>query len=89
MTCKDCWHYKVCCKYDIYGESACKCESFADKSKWVHLPCKINDTFYYIGQYARNGELTNDYCVCENQVSSFEYGGVLTIYDFNGIDHSL
>lgn len=60
-----------------------------DKSEWIHLPCKINDTFYYIGQYAHNGRLTNDYCVCENQVSSFEYDGVLTIYDFNGIDHSL
>lgn len=60
-----------------------------DEAEWVHLPCKINDTFYYIGQYARNGRLTNDYCVCEDQVSSFEYDGVFTIYDFNGIDHSL
>ena len=60
-----------------------------DEAEWVHLPCKINDTFYYIGQYARNGRLTNDYCVCEGKVSSFEYGGVLTIYDFDGIDHSL
>ena len=62
---------------------------YKNKSEWVHLPCKINDTFYYIGQYARNGRLTNDYCICEGQVSSFEYGGVLTIYDLNGMDYSL
>lgn len=88
MTCKDCLKKELgYCKFDC--TEPCKCLDFKHKSEWVHLPCKINDTFYYIGQYARNGRLTNDYCVCEGQVSSFEYGGVLTIYDLNGMDHSL
>lgn len=88
MTCKDCLKKELgYCKFDCTEPQ--RCEDFKHKSEWVHLPCKINDTFYYIGQYARNGRLTNDYCVCEGQVSSFEYDGVLTIYDFNGIDYSL
>lgn len=60
-TCKDCLHYKACKMtylatgghgddtfeefnwITIYG-----CDNFADKSKWVHLPCKVGDTVYYI-----------------------------------------
>ena len=52
-------------------------------------PCKVKDDFYFIGQYAKNGKLTNDYQVCEAQVSSIEYDGDLAIYDFNGLDYCL
>lgn len=41
MTCKDCLHYEVCYYHDFEG-----CEWFSDKSKCVHLPCKVGDTVY-------------------------------------------
>ena len=62
MTCKDCIHWKACrnTAYEYAGEDAasaydedscCKqfaeiCENFADKSEWVHLPCKVGDIIY-------------------------------------------
>ena len=62
MTCKDCIHWKACrnTAYEYTGEDAasaydedscCKqfaeiCENFADKSEWVHLPCKVGDVIY-------------------------------------------
>ena len=66
-TCKDCLHYKACKMtylatgghgddtFDefnlvtIYG-----CDNFADKSEWVHLPCKVGDTAYYVVGYVNN-----------------------------------
>lgn len=40
-TCKDCIHYAVCCKYDMYGDCAKECKSFADKNDWVKpVRCK-------------------------------------------------
>lgn len=60
MTCKKCLHYEACkgtymniSEYksitdfdsehyaDIYH-----CPDFADKSEWVHLPCKVGDIVY-------------------------------------------
>ena len=60
MACKDCLHYEACkgtymnvSEYksitdfdsehyaDIYH-----CPDFADKSEWVHLPCKVGDIVY-------------------------------------------
>lgn len=49
--CKDCLHYEACKEtYDIldttcsgefdYEEFARSCKNFADRSEWVHLPCK-------------------------------------------------
>ena len=62
MTCKNCIHWKACrnTAYEYAGEDAasaydedscCKqfaeiCENFADKSEWVHLPCKVGDIIY-------------------------------------------
>lgn len=63
MTCKDCLHYEACKGTyfaleeriidknsfdnehyaDIYN-----CPDFTDRSEWMHLPCKIGDTVYYI-----------------------------------------
>ena len=37
--CVDCCHFNVCCKYDMYGESAYRCRSFVDK--YMHQPCKV------------------------------------------------
>lgn len=57
MTCKDCLHYEACTDmieslgYTVGGdgfnaEKRCKC--FADRSEWVHLPCKVGDIVWYI-----------------------------------------
>lgn len=47
MTCKDCLHCKVCAtsNYDPLGAP---CKAYADKSEWVHLPCKVGDTAYLV-----------------------------------------
>lgn len=44
MTCKDCFHYKMC----SYGQIGKPCVDFADKSEWVHLPCKVGDRVFSI-----------------------------------------
>lgn len=76
---------------DVYN-----CEDFTHKDAWIHLPCKVGDTFYYINQdifyrkdqSTKTWELTDDYCIHEGQISSIDYSGnVLTFYDLDGIDH--
>lgn len=63
MTCKDCLHYEACkgtyytakgcgniALYDFDGEMYADsgCEDFTDRSEWVHLPCNIGKTVYFI-----------------------------------------
>lgn len=48
MTCKDCFHYEVCCdEYEL--EHAEYCNNFKDKSKVIELPCRVGDTVYIKG----------------------------------------
>ena len=53
MTCKDCLHFKAC--YEMaaaFGTEefnilyANKCEDFANRSEWVHWPCKVGTVVY-------------------------------------------
>lgn len=63
MTCKDCIHYDACNKLNImFGfpttdllgyEKLCGC--FADKSRYIELPCKVGDMIYDIYNAALNG----------------------------------
>lgn len=70
---------------DVYG-----CEDFTPKDEWIHSPYNIGDTFYYIGQCTQDEEFINEYCVCENQISSIDYDGrTLTFFDLDGIDFVL
>ena len=46
MTCKDCIHYEVCCKYMVTPNHLCK--DYKDKSKYIELPCKVGDMVYAI-----------------------------------------
>lgn len=50
MTCKDCLHCKVCAtsNYDTLGAP---CKEYADKSAWVHLPCKAGDAAYLVNRH--------------------------------------
>lgn len=55
MTCKDCLHREACNGWKIsevlrerlLAMNRCDCKCFTDRSKWVHLPCKVGDTVYY------------------------------------------
>lgn len=47
-SCKDCLHYEVC-NYHICEETdmtVVECTHFADRSEWVHLPCKVGTVVY-------------------------------------------
>lgn len=55
MTCKDCLHFKAC--YEMaaaFGTEefnilyANKCEDFANRSEWMHLPCDVGDIVYLL-----------------------------------------
>lgn len=57
-TCKDCLHYEACkAVLDLAGFfsddieemlNAIKCPNFADKSRFVELPCKVGDKVWYL-----------------------------------------
>lgn len=61
--CIDCLHYEACkgtyctakgcdniALYDFDGEMYADsgCEDFADRSEWLHLPCKVGDKVYIV-----------------------------------------
>ena len=55
MNCRDCMHFKACYEMATANGAeefntlfAKKCEDFADRSEWVHLPCNIGKTAYFI-----------------------------------------
>ena len=57
-TCKDCIHYEACkAVLDAAGFfsddieetlNEIKCQNFADKSRFVELPCKVGDAVYVL-----------------------------------------
>lgn len=49
MTCKDCLHYEACKKLGIFNiKTLSVCEDFDARSEWVHLPCNVGKTAYFI-----------------------------------------
>lgn len=51
MTCKKCLHYERC--YSIYTQDMLdmtngECVYFADRSEWVHLPCKVEQQLWFV-----------------------------------------
>lgn len=51
MNCKDCLHYEACVKHYTQGQLTMingDCSTFTDRSKWVHLPCKVGDKVYIV-----------------------------------------
>lgn len=62
MRCEDCIHYDKCSemyehifgnKYENEVENICN--TFKDKSLFVELPCKMNDTIYCVGSKCLSG----------------------------------
>ena len=55
MTCKECLHYGIC-----YTQETCNdieqqlkdfgCKDFANRSEWVHLPCRVGDKVYRLSK---------------------------------------
>lgn len=53
MTCKDCIHFESCKNlYETHGEGLSGeshvCDYFADRSRFVELPCERGDLVYFI-----------------------------------------
>lgn len=69
-TCKNCIHYKACesllgylnTTSGVGGETDKKCPTFADKSRFIELPCKIGDTVYHIVKACPGGLYICPYC---------------------------
>lgn len=75
-TCKDCLHNEAC--MSIYKGTLCyaekTCGHFADKSRFVELPCNVGDVVYW---YNRSGEIIEAKIIkngfCAKIESGFEY----------------
>lgn len=80
MTCKDCLHNEVCEAYsprDTWATQHCAedCVCFADRSEWVHLPCKVGDKAYFL---CRNQE-TYEWYICEKKYTQLRYMTIVLI----------
>lgn len=58
MTCKDCIHFDVCENlYEIHGDGLSGeshvCDYFADRSRFVELPCRVGDKVYFNNVHLR------------------------------------
>ena len=77
-TCKDCLHREACMKFnkvrvEVLEKTASRgaeelCDTFADKSRFIELPCKLGDTVWIANLTKR--------CVFENKVSGIYIAGV-------------
>lgn len=95
-TCKDCLHSKVCRDWwseqeeNLFSESNIACRVFTDRSEWVHLPCKVDDTVYTIynaslSHYKVVKIIINDFVWAKlyNSEYSGEYKSKLICLDFS------
>lgn len=63
-TCKDCIHREACMKFnkvrvEVLEKTASRgadelCDTFADKSRFIELPCKVGDTVYRVSFVRKN-----------------------------------
>nr|DAD70390.1 MAG TPA: hypothetical protein [Siphoviridae sp. ctomJ2] len=61
MNCRDCLHFKACYEMATANGAeefntlfANKCEDFADRSEWAHLPCKVGNMVYKVSFVHKN-----------------------------------
>ena len=79
-TCKDCLHYEACKKFNEIRTNVINdsergaenlCEVYADKSRFMEVPCKVGDTVYQIdAERVYEYKVTN--IVYETPVISFD-----------------
>lgn len=96
-NCRDCLHFKACYEMAAANNAdefntmfAEKCEDFADRSEWVHLPCRVGDTVYTIhnaslSHYKVVEIIINDFVWAKlyNGEYSGEYKSELICLDFS------
>ena len=53
MACKDCIHFEICTKGFPWadGKGGGWCEDFKDNSRYIKLPCKIEDKMWVVSRY--------------------------------------
>ena len=72
-TCENCLHYQACRKFNEIRTNVINksergaenlCELYADKSRFVELPCKVGDTVWYLNPMDE---------ICEALVENVEF----------------
>lgn len=83
-TCRDCIHHEICVL--LLQNTDAVCNGFADKSRYVELPCKVGDKVYQ----------TDGCRVYESTISEIEMSFKNTVYcteniafDERAIDRSI
>lgn len=61
-TCRDCIHHEICVL--LLQNTDAVCNGFADKSRYVELPCKVGDTLY---------------CICGNEIHPVEIKMIISV----------
>ena len=62
MVCKDCLHYETCFDWGRDSRQEAElCKYFVDKSKVVHLPCKVGDQVFSIIVVGGEPTIVTDY----------------------------
>lgn len=73
--CDNCLHCKVCTQY--YADIR-NCADFADRSEWVHLPCKVGDkTFLLLEKTSGGYNIIESKCV---RITDIGYGKYYSMY---------
>lgn len=92
MTCKDCIHYDLCrsCsriqlgwKFNTVGyvENVEEiCDYYADRSRFVELPCKVGDTIYAVekGKIIEDSVVTLYVAYFGGDEETFQFDGIKT-----------
>lgn len=84
MTCKNCFNYETCKRYEklfhkyITGliKADRDCEDFQDRSLWVKLPCKVGDAVYQIDNAGRIYESVVTKIIYDTPIISFDKNAV-------------
>ena len=77
--CKDCLHYEACKRFNeirtnVINESKRGaenlCELYADKSRFVELPCKVGDVVYIANEWYKRTFSFNivEICIYEEEI---------------------
>lgn len=85
MTCENCLHFKACCEMaaafgteEINILYANKCEDFANRSEWVHLPCKVGEkTFLLLERTSGGFDIVKSKCI---RITDNGYGKRYSMY---------
>lgn len=98
-TCKDCIHFDICLETNgsLSFESKgmgndCRC--FKDASRFVELPCSINDPYFTVerfctegGYHKQKGPVSLSCCECCDEVCDKEYR--IVEHKFHNVAHIL